>query len=651
MQEDNTEEFGLYIKGRDYNNKLDPPYYPMVDRNYRFLGTQHWKGVKANGNPTPVFPIVKQIVDYKISSIISSRTKMQFSVENIASDTQDPQEQELQKISDLISGYSETKWEKLKMDSLIREVLLKGAVTGDMCLYTYWDSTIDSGSTSGIDTEENPVKVMGDFVTEVVSGANIMFGNPNDRRVQTQPYILIGGRDLVSNLKAKAKANKISQLEIDKIKGDNDYQEMSGERGKVELDGIDSDSGKCLYLIKLWKENKKVMMKIVTKSATVQNDTDTELTLYPIAWANWDLIENSYHGQAEVTGLVPNQILVNQLAANIAIYMRGTAFGKIVYDKSRIASWDNRITGAVGVEGDITGAVQQINPGQMNNMVMTFFEKVIQLTKDIAGANDSALGNESTRNATALIANQRQAAVPLETIKDRLYQLVEDNGLIWLDFILNKYKLDRKVSFAQGDKTQVATLNGSQYKDVPFKLKVDVGASNYWSEISAMQTLDNLLDKQKVTFVQYLERLPNGVVPKCTELIAEIKAQEQNKPTIEDKPTITIPYVNMPIPAQIQALAMAGITVQESDMVQIQQAQLQGQTQALADQTNQLQDAHKQLTYVQMHEFMKTLSPQIQESLKKLPDQKLEETIQQLMQAEQSGQLNPQQPQETNKVS
>ena len=38
MQE-TTQEFDLYIKGRDYNNKLTPPYYQTVDKNYRFYGT------------------------------------------------------------------------------------------------------------------------------------------------------------------------------------------------------------------------------------------------------------------------------------------------------------------------------------------------------------------------------------------------------------------------------------------------------------------------------------------------------------------------------------------------------------------------------------------------------------------------------------
>ena len=609
--DNNTAEFDMYIKGRDYNNKLIPPYYQTIDKNYRYYGVDHWRGVKANGNPTPIFPITKQIVDYKISSIVSSKTKMQYSVENIPDNPQDPNDKVLQQIADLISGYSFVKWEKLKMDSLIREVLLKGAVTGDMCFYTYWDSTIDSHSTNGVDPQGNPVKVMGDFVTEVVSGANVMFGNPNDRRVQTQPYILLANRDLVSNLRAKAKANKMPQTEIDKIVGDTDTQEQSGERGKIELDNTDSDNSKCLYLIKLWKDNGKVMMKIVTKSATIQKDTDTGLTLYPIAWANWDLIENSYHGQAEVTGIVPNQILVNQLAANIAIYMKSTAFGKVIYDKTKIAGWDNRVTGAIGVEGEVAGAVQQIQPGQMNNMVMTFFEKVVQLTKDIAGANDAALGNVDPKNTSAIIAVQKQSSIPLEAVKDRLYQLIEDLGYIWLDFMLNKYEVTRKISYMQNDKTMVGEFNGSQYKDVPFKLKIDVGPSLYYSSIASMQTLDSLLQQNRITFIQYLERVENGIIPKTQELIDEINRQNQ---VMEQ---------------------------QQNQQIQLQQQQ-SSQSQHIQQQTEQLQTAKKQLEYAQLKKFFDTLPQELQKKLLSMPDAQMEATTQQLYQEAQKGNLNPQ---------
>ena len=60
-----------------------------------------------------------------------------------------------------------------------------------------------------------------------------------------------------------------------------------------------------------------------------------------------------------------------------------------------------------------------------------------------------------------------------------------------------------------------------------FSLKIDVGASTQWSEIASIQTLDALLDKQLISFKQYLERIYNGLIPDKEGLIDEVEQQEQ----------------------------------------------------------------------------------------------------------------------------
>jgi hypothetical protein len=566
------DEWRLYEQGKDYNSKLHPPYYQTIDKNYRFISNDQWYGVKAGKLSTPVFNILKPIVEFKISSVLSSRVKMQFGIENIEDDTEDPNEQEYQRIADMLSGYSEVKWEKLKMDSLLREGLMDAAVTGDMALYTYWDPKIDTYTTNGIDAENNPVKVMGDFCTELVDGQNVMFGNPNNNKVQAQPYILILGRDMVSNLKKEAKENKVPKDMIEKISNDEDTEYQAGDRGKQEIDN-GGDNGKCTYIIKMWKENGTVMLSKTTRYCPIKPKLDTKLKLYPLAWFNWTRLKNSYHGQAECTGLIPNQIVINTLYAMIVEHMRMTAFGKVIYDKNRITAWNNAVGAAIGVEGDTVGAVQQISYGQMNNMVMEVFREAIATTKDLNGANDAALGNIDPKNQGAIIAVQKASQVPLQSIADNLYQFVEDLGLIWLDFMLSKYgDVDRKISYKDGDKSKVGMFNASLYQDIPFKLKVDVGPSSYWSEITAIQTLDNLLEKQIITPQQYLERLPNGYIDKKQELIDALDQQVNNQ------------------------------------------------------MSSQQQD------FEAMAQFFETLPPDIQAQLKALPDGQMEQAIMQLMQ-------------------
>jgi hypothetical protein len=63
-----------------------------------------------------------------------------------------------------------------------------------------------------------------------------------------------------------------------------------------------------------------------------------------------------------------------------------------------------------------------------------------------------------------------------------------------------------------------------------------VGASSYYSEIAAMQTLDNLLMNNQIDVVQYLERIPDGNIPRRRALINELKERMQAQAEPETPP-------------------------------------------------------------------------------------------------------------------
>ena len=67
----------------------------------------------------------------------------------------------------------------------------------------------------------------------------------------------------------------------------------------------------------------------------------------------------------------------------------------------------------------------------------------------------------------------------------------------------------------------------SVLRNVQLAVKIDIGASTYWSEISNVQTCENLLMNGHINAVQFLERLPEGYLSKRQELIDELKAQQQ----------------------------------------------------------------------------------------------------------------------------
>ena len=63
----------------------------------------------------------------------------------------------------------------------------------------------------------------------------------------------------------------------------------------------------------------------------------------------------------------------------------------------------------------------------------------------------------------------------------------------------------------------------SQFKHLFLNLRADVGATTYFSEIAMTQTLDNLRRDGTLDVIQYLERLPDRLVPKKEELLSELR--------------------------------------------------------------------------------------------------------------------------------
>lgn len=508
-----TDEWTLYEKGKEYNYSID--IYNNVNTNERFYRGDQWDGVSSGGLPKPVFNIFKRIIGYFSSSIMQSSVKMRFSFISPHGGSTGISEEEAGVASDKLNRIIEMRWEKNKTDNLLASSLTDAAVSGDAVCYTYWDPSVKTGQ-----------PFTGDFVSVLVDNTNVFFGDPNNKDVQSQPYILIAARETVSSLRKQAYENGIPESEIDRIKPDNDTETQSGDMAKKELDNT-----KCISLIKLWKdENGKVLYRKSVRSTVIKDTTDTRLSLYPLAFYNWTPVKNSWHGQAVGTGLIENQIFINKGFAMVMKHMMDTAFSKVVYDSTVVDGWSNRVGEAIAVNGPVDSVAKVISPGQMQAGMLDVIQLAINNTKEFLGATDTALGDVQPTNTSAILALQNASAVPLENVKRSVYQFVEDLGLIWLDFMFTYYDDRRAVAMAGNGNESYESFAMSKYRQELFRCRIDVGASSYWSEISSLNTLDSLLKLGKISTAQYLERIPDGLIPDREGLIEEInKAEESAK--------------------------------------------------------------------------------------------------------------------------
>ena len=500
-----TKAWEQYELGVDYKTRIG--LYSTVDLNERFYAGDQWVGIPHEGLPTPVVNFIKYASAWKIAAVTDRRLELNFFAEG------EDDGQDIGTYAEQISAYCDQLWERMKMDYLTKEGLKQAAITGDYIQYFYWDDELDTGQA-----------LTGDINTLLVDNVNYYPGNPNEPDVQKQPYIILVFRELLSRVKAEAKANGIKK--IDEIVADEDWDYTSGDRGKVELE----DEGKCNVLLKMYKKKGRVYCEKSVKNMVIQKEKETKLKRYPVAMMNWETRKNSCHGMAEVTGLIPNQVFVNKILALSQLNQVQTSFPKVLYDKTRIKQWSNKVAGAIPVNGDIESAARYITPPNMSYDAWRGLDTTISQTMRMMGANDVTLGNISNPdNTSAFIATRDAAMVPLQSQQERFYSFIEDIGMIWLDFIQNFYKSGRKIPVVKDGKRTFVPIIDEEINRYTMRLKVDVGPSSMWSEIQAIQTLDNLLSRGQISFKQYLERVPSGHIPKKEELLADTQQQNSSE--------------------------------------------------------------------------------------------------------------------------
>lgn len=501
-----------YSAALEYNSSISLDDNVRINENY-FVGKQ-WEHIKANGLPTPVFNFIKRAVLFAVASITTDNIKMQASQMGNAAKLKDAE-----RAADVVNKDFEELFELNKISAVIREFMRNAAVDGDGCTHTYWDPELETGLKHG------NAKIKGGIVTEVLQNTKVFFGDPAERRVQKQPFVLIESREETKRLKDRAKSlgcSRWDEIQMDSNTHDVDSYKRHGDN-------------KTTVILRYWRDGKTktIWACEATSDVMIREPYDTKLKLYPLTWINWDYVQDSYHGMAMLTGLIPNQDFVNKAYAMSMVSMMTTAFPKIIYDRTRIPRWTNGVGQAIGVNGgDVSNVAKIMDPAQISPQISQFIQQATDQTQTFLGATPAAMGDTRPDNTSAIIALQRAAAIPSDITKQNMFQCIEDLGRIYIDFMGANYgkrtvmlplpDLDPSLLMFAGfdiNELMPVEFDYKTLQDLPMTIKLDVGASSYWSEIASMQTLDNLLMNGQITIDEYLERVPSGYIPKKEDLI------------------------------------------------------------------------------------------------------------------------------------
>ena len=516
-EENITTVWEEYQRGVDYNYQQQ--LYEKSKRNYNFYHGNQWEGAKLAGIQPITLNIIKSIVKYKVGVVKTNSYQIYFNSETYENQKE---REKLEDICNMLNRYANRLWEKNKLNKMVRNCMNDACIDNEGIIYFYADPDPDSNN----------------ILCEQIDRTNIYYGNENDDDIQNQPYIIISFRRTVDETKEEARANGISEKDIDLIVEDQDIEEQSGRDKRTN-----EISPMCLVLLKLYKRDGKVWAKKCTKLATVMKDECLEIDLYPVAHVLWERVKGSARGQGEVEWLIPNQIEINKTATRRALAVKMVAFPKLVANTKYISNTKalSKVGTTIEVNefnaDDVNKVVNYLKPTTISSDAYNLQKELQEETQNLAGASDTATGNVDPTQAAgkAILAVQQASQQPINEQVEAYKDFIEDIARIW--FAMLKANSVNGLTLMKEEKDYANNTTLEEPYKITYKelqsydldIKIDITPKSPFDKYAMEVSLENLLKSQQITFEEYVKALPEDATMPKSKLKEILKDREEKE--------------------------------------------------------------------------------------------------------------------------
>ena len=585
-----TKFWRRYQKGLDYLDTKNLLNRTNMCWNF-FLGKQ-WEGLETDGEYPPFLNFIHPNVMRKVTTIYTNRMSVNYTDMEGRTD--------LQPVYERLSQMFSAKWEKSNEDTLCRQTVKHGNITGDGIQY------FPTGDVEDV---------------QLLNCTDILYGDESEPRVQRQPYIIIQERRSVAEVKEMARKNGIPEEEIALIQPDHDTENTLGNTDEVE--NADSSDSMKVTLITHFEKKRESLTEAVyeededgnrvghlmetgerdvvyvakcTKNAMVMNEqpikgTPSEiemrngrqgraLSLYPIVKFSWEEAPNDARGVSQVEGLIPNQILINKTLARRSMVTENTAYPRMAYDETMISNPDDLLKVGMpiavtsGGAQSVNQAVSYLNPATHSPEPKQLTDDLLEITQELSGSGDTTVGNIDLQRvaASAIVAvNDKAESMHDETVAN-LELFTEDLANLWVELwqvyqpngmtVVVKQTVEQPVIDPMTGEPVIDPMTGmpqtqSQEIEVPMQItaeeldqikpmtRIDVSKDNSYTREAQQQVIDSLLEKGLINLEEWCELATDtSPVPKHgLEVIFERRKAQAAMNPMQD-PNMMQPQMN-----------------------------------------------------------------------------------------------------------
>lgn len=480
-----------------------------TERNWNFFVGKQWEATKDSEGleDLPMLNFIKQTVNYKVSSISQHAITAIFSDMNSGS-----LELGNDDVCHRMNNLFDISWQKAKMNRVARKALKHSAVQGDS--YVFWYSG---------DTRKSP---------QIVNNTQMRLGDENTVDIQEQPWIIIEERLTKDVVKERAKLQGCTEEELALIMTDSDndtqlYNKQEVSNKVTSLVYMEKKKG----IVHIARATKNVIYEELHPIAQTKNNEPigTGLTMYPIVPMIWEEVPNTARGSSEVEHLIPNQLELNKTLARRAISVKMTAFPRVAYDEGMLANPEDldKVGSALRLTGGNAQAISQmiayLSPQAQSQDAKLLSDELLDKTKDLSGASDTALGNIdlSRVSGTAATTIRDQQQVPLNDQVTMYQEFVENVALLWFDIW--------KAYYPDGIEFDGIRVEAEEIENIVPNVRIDIAEDTTLSRMTSQQEISNLFNNNKITFDEFAEAYPEhaSIDKKILLKIAEQRRQAQ----------------------------------------------------------------------------------------------------------------------------